>query len=192
MKHRTHVAIAFALSLASTTFGAGIKVGEKAPDFEAKGVDGKDYSLKSTSDAKITIVCFTCNRCPVAVAYEDRFIEFSRKYKEKGVQFVAINVNPESTADMKKRAEEKGFPFAYCKDESGKSARAFGARVTPHIFVLNEKRELAYVGAFDDNVDESRVKEHYVIEAVDAILAGKEVAKTNTRPVGCGIKLPRN
>jgi len=192
MKHRTHVAIAFALSLASTGFGAGIKVGEKAPDFEAKGVDGKNYSLKSTSDAKVTVICFTCNHCPVAVAYEDRFIEFANKYKEKGVQFVAINVNPESEMDMKQRAEEKGFPFAYCKDESGKSARAFGARVTPHIFVLNQKRELAYVGAFDDNLDDSKVKEHYVTDAIDAILAGKPVAKATTRPVGCSIRLPRD
>lgn len=187
--------IAFALFLASTSFGAGIKVGERAPEFEVKGIDGKDYTLKSTSDAKVTIVCFTCNGCPVAVAYEDRFIEFARKYKEKGVQFVAINVNTgshEGSEDMKRRAEEKGFPYAYCKDETGKSARAFGAKVTPHIFVLNEKRELAYVGAFDDEpLDESKVKEHYVIEAVDSILDGKTVVKSTTYPVGCRIKLPR-
>lgn len=192
MKHQSKLAIAFVLSLVSSGFGAGVEVGEKAPDFAAKGVDGKDYTLKTTSDAKVTVVCFTCNRCPVAVAYEDRFIEFASQYKEKGVEFVAINVNPESVADMKKRAEEKGFPFAYAKDESGESARAYGARVTPHIFVLNEKRELAYVGAFDDNVNESKVEKKYVINAVDQILAGKEVTTKSTRPVGCGIRLPRN
>jgi peroxiredoxin len=191
MKLRTSIAVAFFLALASNGLAAGIEIGDKAPDFTAIGVDGKDYDLASASDAKATVVCFTCNRCPVAIGYEDRFIEFSEQYKKKNVRFIAINVNPESMDDMRRRAEEKGFPFAYCKDDSGESARSFGARVTPHVFVLDGKQELAYVGAFDDNLDESRVKAHYVAEAVDAILSGKKVKTPTTSPVGCRISLPR-
>jgi peroxiredoxin len=180
-------AAAITMFLVTASVFAAVKNGEAAPDFKAKGVDGKDYSLTNSKDAKVTVLCFTCNVCPVAVAYEDRFIEFAKKYHDKGVNFVAINVNStEDISAMKQRAEEKGFNFPYAYDESGDSARAYGARVTPHLFVLDSKGKVQYQGAFDDN--QGKPTKHYVADAVEAVLAGKTPAVTETRAVGCGIK----
>ena len=177
------------VALAAPAFAAELEIGAKAPTFKAlPGVDGKEYSLDAMKDAKAIVVCFTCNQCPVAVAYEDRFVEFQKKYANKGVKFVAINANKasEDLAVMKTRAEEKGFNFPYIYDASGKSASEYGARVTPHIFVLDGDRKVAYVGAFDDS--QTKPSKTYVADAVDAILAGKKVEVTNTKAVGCGIR----
>lgn len=177
------------LALCAPAFAAELEIGAKAPDFKGlPGVDGKTYSLADMKDAKAVVICFTCNECPVAIAYEDRFAEFTKKYKDKGVKFIAINARAKSEdlAKMKIRAEEKGFNFPYVAEESRTLAGQYGARVTPHIFVLDQNRAVAYVGAFDDNSNAAPTK-HYVADAVDSILAGKKVEVTNTRAVGCGI-----
>jgi peroxiredoxin len=187
MVRRTFLALAV-LALVAPAYSAELEIGAHAPDFKAlPGVDGKHYSLGDMKDAKIVVVCFTCNGCPVAVAYEDRFIEFSKKYAGKGVKFVAINANrrTEDIGAMKTRAEEKGFNFPYVFDKSGKLATEYGARVTPHIFVLDQNRSAAYVGAFDDDME--KPTKHYVEDAVDALLNGKTVSTTHTKAVGCGI-----
>lgn len=187
---RSALSLVAVLALATVSMGAGVKVGDKAPDFKATGVDGKTYTLDSAKDAKATVVCFTCNHCPVAVAYEDRFIAFAQEYEDKGVKFIAINVNPESMEEMKSRAEEKGFNFAYAQDESGASAKAYGAQVTPHLFVVDSQGKVAYIGAFDDSaMDPEKAEKHYLKEAVDAVLAGKAPKTTTTKAVGCGIRI---
>ena len=167
---------------------AELEIGAKAPEFKnLPGVDGKEYSLSDMKDAKVVVVCFTCNNCPVAVAYVDRFIEFVKQYGPKGVKFIAINANrrTEDLAAMKTRAEEKGFNFPYVFDKSGKLATEYGARVTPHLFVLDENRQVAYVGSFDDK--QNNPSKHYVADAVDALLAGKKVEVAKTKAFGCGI-----
>lgn len=187
MLRRTLVALAL-FALVAPAHSAELEVGSKAPEFKnLPGTDGKQYSLDAMKDAKAVVVCFTCNRCPVAVAYEDRFVEFAKKYEGKGVKFVAINANKrtEDLAVMKTRSEEKGFNFPYVYDASGKLATEFGARVTPHIYVLDGNRNVAYVGAFDD--DQNKPTKHYVADAVDAILAGKKVETSKTKAFGCGI-----
>jgi thiol-disulfide isomerase/thioredoxin len=137
------------------------------------------------------VVCFTCNHCPVAVAYEDRFVEFVKDYKGKKVAFVAINVNnlpADKLPKMKERAKEKKFNFDYLYDPTQKIARDFGATCTPHLFVLCKKRKIAYMGAFDDQNHPDKVAKQHVREAVDALLAGKTPEVTETRQRGCGIK----
>lgn len=190
MKLNVLMGAALAALFLSTSLFAAVKTGDAGPDYKAKGVDGKEYTLATSKDAKVTVLCFTCNICPVAVAYEDRFIEFAKKYKDKGVSFVAINVNStEDISAMKQRAEEKGFPFPYVYDASGDSARSYGARVTPHLFVLDSQGKVIYQGAFDDN--QSKPTKHFVADAVEAALAGKAPAITETKAFGCGIR-PRN
>lgn len=173
-------------------FNDVLNIGDKAPSFEGLvGVDGKKHSLSDYKDAKAIVLIFTCNHCPVAVAYEDRFINFTEKFKDKGVQVIAINPNtiPADRLDkMKERAEEKGFNFPYLYDESQEVARGFGASCTPHLFVLNQDREVAYMGAFDDSMNAGRVKEEYVKNAVEAVLAGKTPETVETKQRGCGIK----
>lgn len=190
MIRRTLMALSL-VALCVPAFAAELEIGAKAPAFKGLvGTDGKEYSLADLKDAKAVVVVFTCNVCPVAVAYEDRFVEFTKKYGAKGVKFVAINANKANDAEtieaMKTRAEEKGFNFPYVFDKTGQSATDYGARVTPHIFVLDGERTVAYVGAFDDN--QNNPKKHYLSDAVDSILAGKKVEVTNTKAVGCGIR----
>lgn len=185
---------------AKTTSGQnGYEVGDMATDFRLKNIDDSFVSLADYSDAKGFIVVFTCNHCPYAVANEDRIIALDKKYKGKGYPVIAINPNnPESYPDdsfenMKVRAEEKGFMFPYLLDEGQKIFPQYGATKTPHIFVLQKTdagNRVAYIGAVDDNVrDPEGVTKRYVEDAVDALLAGRTPEVTETKAIGCSIKM---
>jgi thiol-disulfide isomerase/thioredoxin len=167
-------------------------IGKSAPEFEGlTGVDDQPHSLKDYADAKAVVVAFICNHCPVAVAYEDRLIALQKDYAEKGVQLVAINVNnleQDKLPAMKERAKEKEFPFPYLYDPTQKVGRDYGASVTPHIFLLDGERKFAFIGPVDDNMDEAKVSEKYLRDAVDAVLAGNKPETTDVKPMGCGIK----
>lgn len=198
--HRVAVAGLLAVTVAcglSATACAGkhnkkLDIGDKAPEFKQLiGVDDKKHGTAEFKDADVMVVCFTCNHCPVAVDYEDRFKEFTKQYKEKGVAFVAVNVNnlaADKLPKMKERAKKKEFNFPYLYDPTQKIARDFGATCTPHLFVLCAKRKIAYMGAFDDSRKPDKVTKQYVRDAVDALLAGKAPEVTETLQVGCGIK----
>lgn len=170
----------------------GVKIGDPAPDWkDIEGVDGKKHSLSDYKDAKVIVLVCTCNHCPVAKAYEDRIIQFQKDYKDKGVQVIAFNVNniPEDRLDkMIERAKQKGFNFPYIYDPTQKMARDYGARVTPHFFVLDQERKVRYIGSMDDNQNPARVTRNYLREAVDAILEGKPVPVPETKAFGCTVK----
>jgi peroxiredoxin len=173
-----------------------LKIGSPAPGFEAlPGTDGRDYSLKDFSEKKILVVVFSCNHCPYVQAYEDRMIEFQRDYASKDVQLVAINSNEtvhyaeDNFDEMVKRAKKRGFNFPYLRDEDQSAAGAFGATHTPEFFVLDQQRSLRYHGKMDDNhQNPSDVKRRYLRDAVDALLAGKDVKEPETYSIGCTIK----
>jgi peroxiredoxin len=187
MLRRTFALLAVA-ALCAPAYAGDLEIGAKAPEFKGlPGVDGKEYSLAEMKDAKAIVVCFTCNICPVAVAYEDRFVEFSKKYAAKGVKFVAINCNKnsEDLAVMKTRAEEKGFNFPYVFDKSGKVATEYGAKRTPELYVLDGHHNVVYHGSFDDK--QNGPTKNFVADAVDAVLAGKKPSVTANTAFGCGI-----
>ena len=169
----------------------GAAIGAPGPAWaNLEGTDGKMHSLKDIADTQVVAVVFTCNHCPVAQAYEDRLVKFATDYKDKGVELVAINVNnldADKLPAMKERAAEKGFTFAYLYDPSQDIGRAFGAAVTPHAFVLDKSRNVVYMGAIDDEQDESAVTKHYLRDAVDAALAGKSPDVTTSQQFGCSI-----
>ena len=170
-----------------------LDVGDAAPQFSAlQGIDGKIYSLADFAKKDVVVVVFTCNHCPVAQAYHERFNAFNAKYKEKPVGFVAINVNatPKESVDaMKEFAKENDLQYVYAADETQKSGKAYGASVTPHVFVLDKERKIAYMGAWDDSpMNADKVEKTYAINAVDALLAGKKPEVTETQQVGCGIR----
>jgi peroxiredoxin len=188
----TFVVAAITAILAYGSHAADLKIGADSPEFkELIGVDGKRHSLADYRDAKLLVVVFTCNHCPVAVAYQDRLIALQKDYADKGVQLVAINVNnlPADRLDaMKQRAKEKGFNFPYLYDPTQKIGRAFEAKVTPHVFVLDGRRKIAYIGAIDDDMNVEKVKTKYLRDALDALLAGAKVGKQTTKAFGCSIK----
>jgi peroxiredoxin len=188
---RAGVAALMLTAMGSIALANGSDVGDKAPDFTATTTEGKEITMKDFADADVVVVIFTCNECPVAIAYEDRFIEFAKKYEGKNVKLVAINNSTaEDVDDMKQRMEEKGINYTYAYDGSGKSAREFGAKVTPHCFVVNKDRKIAYVGAFDDAWN-GQPKTSYVSSVVEALLEGEEPPHSETKAVGCMIKLAR-
>ena len=176
----------------------GYEIGDAATDFKLENVDGSMVSLSDYEDAKGFIVIFTCNTCPYAVANEDRIIALDKKYKSKGYPVIAINPNdPEAQPDdtmekMEAKAKEKGFTFPYLMDKGQKIYPQYGATKTPHTYILqkvSDKYIVEYIGAIDDSSrDESAVKDRFVENAVNALLAGKKPEVTNTKAIGCSIK----
>ena len=150
--------MAFVLFAAVFARAGELKIGDAAPNFSGiVGTDDKEHALKDYQSAKLVVLVFTCNHCPVAQAYQDRLMKLQKDYKDKGVQIVAVNVNnldADKLDKMKERAKEKKFEFPYLYDASQKIGKDFGAKVTPHVFVLDKDRKLAYVGAIDDNMTE--------------------------------------
>jgi len=137
------------------------------------------------------VIAFTCNHCPVAQMYEDRFIRFAKAQKKRGVVFVAISSSllpPDSLEKMRERATQKGFDFPYLSDPTQEIGKAYGATVTPQLFVLDRERNIAYMGKFDDDIEPEKVQRSYVREAVHALLDGKRPDPSETRATGCGIE----
>src|SRR5215208_3121904 len=157
---------------------ANLSPGDKAVPFELPGVDDRRHALSDYADKEALAVVFTCNHCPYARAWEDRLIDIQADYAGRGVQLIAISAN-----------EEKGFNFPYLYDESQEIARAYGAERTPEIFLFDRDGTLRYHGTVDDNYDDpAAVRSHYFIDALQAILGGRELTTTETTPVGCTIK----
>ena len=177
----------------------GYKVGDKAEDFKLKNTDGKMVSLSEFDKAtKGAIVIFTCNHCPYAIAYEDRIIDLDKKFSKKGYPVIAINPNdPEiqpkdSYENMITRAKEKGFTFPYLFDETQEVYKMYGAKRTPHVYLLSKEGNgfmVSYIGTIDDNYkDASAVEKTYLADAVMAVLDGKEPDPNFTKAIGCTIK----
>jgi len=172
----------------------GLDIGDTATDFSLKNVDGKKVSLSDYKNVKGFIVIFTCNSCPYTIAYEDRIIELSKKYKNE-YPIIAINPNDmklkpsESFEKMKEKAKSKKFDFAYLIDEEQTVFPVYGATKTPHVYLLDKNKEVKYIGAIDDNAqDATAVTNKYVENAIADIEAGKDVKMAVTKALGCGIK----
>lgn len=200
------MALAF---LMSTSFIADdhktLEIGANAPDFKLLGVDGQTYTLESFKDAKVLAVVFICNHCPTSQAYEQRIIKLTNDYASKGVRLVAINPNNpaslrldelgysdvgDSYDEMKIRAKDEHFNFPYLYDgETEVASNKYGPVSTPHIFIFDKDRKLRYQGRIDDmeNPDKTPTSTD-ARNAIDALLAGKEVPVATTKVFGCSIK----
>lgn len=193
------IAVFGLFAFTSTNEDGGYQVGDVATDFKLENIDGKMVSLSDFKTAKGFIVIFTCNTCPYAVAYEDRIEALNKKYAKLGYPVIAImpnntDVKPGDNMEaMKARAKEKGFTFPYLMDEGQKIYPQYGATKTPHVYILEKTSKgniVKYIGAIDDNYqDANAVNQKYVENAVDALLAGQEIKETQTRAIGCSIKV---
>lgn len=174
--------------------GATLPIGALAPSFEGLlGTDDRRYGFSSFPDRAVIVLIFSSNRCPTAKAYRDRMNALVHDYDQHGVQLVAVNSNDpslypdESYPRMVERATEDGFAFPYLVDTGQQVARAFGATCTFHVFVLDRERRVRYEGRFDDSRIEANVTSHDLRNAIDDVLAGREVGIATTRPFGCSL-----
>ena len=171
-----------------------VAIGASAPAFSlVNAVDGKTVAMKP-ADGKLKVVVFTCNQCPYAKAFEPRIIELAKQYQAKGVTFYAVDPNDdaryaeETLENMKARAVEKGYPYPYLKDGDSKIAAAYGARVTPHVFLVDGSGVVRYRGYVDDSAKPEDRKTTGLSNALNSLLGGRDVAETVTREFGCTIK----
>ena len=179
--------------VASPALAGKLKIGDKAPSFEGlPAVEGGQDSSLTLSDIKedVVVVVFLANHCPAVIATEDRFIDLAGAFKGKSVKFVGISVSDQKGVDdiagIKKH--EKKYNFVYGYDESQKVGKDYGAVKTPTCYVLDKDRTVRYIGAPDNSVmAETKVTKTYLKDAVDAVLAGKDVPVTETNAQGCGI-----
>jgi peroxiredoxin len=181
-----------------------LPIGSPAPDFSLPGIDGKTHSLKDYASSKVLAVVFTCNHCPVAQMYEKRIKQLYNDYRNRGVAVVVIMGNDpnaekyselgftdlgDSFADMKLRAAYRGLNYPYLYDgETQAVTHKYGPTATPHIFIFDQQRILRYEGRIDSNPREELATKHEARDALEALLAGKQVAVTDTPAMGCSTK----
>ena len=171
-----------------------LRIGETAPRLEAVDTDGNVVALECGAGEAATVVVFTCNHCPYALAWHDRINDVAHDYAARGVRFLQVNSNdaqryPKDSPDaMRRRVEAGEFASPYLYDESQEAARAWGAKVTPDVFVVGPDGRVRYRGAPDADHGDPTLRAEWLRAALDDVLAGREVANAATEPRGCSIK----
>ena len=172
-----------------------LELGATAPDFSVAGTDGKNYSLADFESASTLVVFFTCNHCPFVVGSDEVTRATAEKFQDKGVAFIGINSNSEKTNptddfdQMVSRMKEHNFPWIYARDASQEVAQVYGALRTPHFYVFDADRKLAYCGrGVDQPRDTSKMQVNDLEKALAEITAGQSVSVSLTNPIGCNVK----
>jgi len=198
----------FSLLLASAVLGQTshpiLALGSPAPDFSLPGVDGKTHRLADYAGSPILVVVFTCNHCPIAQMYEQRIQQLETDYHDRGVALVAIQPNDpkairideldssdisDSLEEMKIRVEYKNLHYPYLYDgETQSVTRSYGPQATPHVFVFDKDRKLRYEGRVDNSYRTELVNTRDARDAIDALLAHRDVTVTHTGVFGCSTK----
>ena len=163
----------------------------KAPAFTLEDVDGKRVSLSDFA-GKVVVLEWANPGCPIwlRVHKAGTFKALAEKYKDKGVVWLAINSTHTSDREKNRKfAEAEGLPYPYLDDHAGDVGRAYGARATPHMFIIDKTGALAYQGAIDDDPSGKKEKRvNYVDQALSELLADKAISVPKTEPYGCSVK----
>jgi peroxiredoxin len=192
------------LGVASAEVHPILALGSPAPDFALPGVDGQIHKLSDYASSPVLVVVFTCNHCPIAQMYERRIQQLAADYQSKGVSVVAIQPNDpqairideldssdvsDSLPEMKIRVQYKHLTYPYLYDgDTQQVTRAYGPQATPHVFIFDQQRHLRYEGRMDNSYRMELVKTQDARNAIDALLAHKEVAVKHTGVFGCSTK----
>jgi peroxiredoxin len=167
-------------------------IGDPAPTFTLPDFGG---TMHEPGGAPATVVVFTCNHCPYALAWHERIVAVARDYADRGVRVLAINSNDseryprDSLQAMRTRVEQGEFEgVPYLRDESQDVARAYGAETTPDVFVLDAAGLLRYRGAPDADYEDPTQNAAFLRDALDAVLDGRDPDPAQTPPIGCSIK----
>jgi len=174
----------------------GTLIGGYAPDFEIPGIDGSVHHLARYLERfKAVGVVFICNHCPYVRLYLDRLKQIQADFQDDGFTLIGINSNDaeqypdDSFENMKRFATEHQLNFPYLRDETQDVAQTFGAKKTPHVFLLNQEGVLCYSGCIDDNPNDlTAVRVAYFRDAIAQVLNGVTITPTSTEPIGCSVK----
>jgi peroxiredoxin len=173
---------------------AGLSIGENAPEFQLPDTEGASHAFPADGE-RPTVIVFTCNHCPYALAWHDRILDAAREYDSRGVRFLLISPNDaqryprDSYEAMQERVRaDGGWPAPYLYDESQDVARAYGAKTTPDVFVVDAEGRLRYRGAPDADYGDASENAAWLRKALDAVLDGADPDPAETEPVGCSIK----
>lgn len=173
-----------------------LQVGARAPAFEGLlGTDGRLHRLSEFAGSEVLVLVFASNRCPTVKAYAERLRTLQAQYGRRGVQLVLVNSNDphlypeESYPRMVERAAEDRYTFPYLFDDGQRIGRAYGPTRTFEIFALDRERRVRYHGRFDDARLPERVTTHDLADALDDLLARRDVRVAETRPFGCSLDL---
>ncbi|HUZ01662.1 MAG TPA: thioredoxin family protein [Thermomicrobiaceae bacterium] len=173
---------------------SGIGIGERAPALKLPDTEGSFTSLPTPGESQATVVMWTCNHCPYALAWHDRLAASAREYADRGVRFLAVNSNDadrypaDSPRAMAERYDAKEWGMPYLHDATQEVARAFGARTTPDVFVFDSELLLLYRGAPDADHQDPAQGAAWLRSALEALLSGSEPDPAETEPIGCSIK----
>ncbi|VAX20332.1 Alkyl hydroperoxide reductase and/or thiol-specific antioxidant family (AhpC/TSA) protein [hydrothermal vent metagenome] len=174
-----------------------LPLGTTAPDFNLiDTVSDKMISLNDIKGESATVVMFICNHCPFVKHVNEELVRLANDYKDKGIGFVAISSNdvknfPQDSPElMKKNAEQLGYPFPYLYDETQEIAKAYDAACTPDFYIFDKNLKLVYRGQLDSSRpgNDKPIDGRDIRNALDAILAGKEVDPNQVPSMGCNIK----
>ena len=171
---------------------AKAKIGDAAPDFTLKDTDGNDVSL-SSHQGKIVVLEWFNPDCPIVQRwYNDGGMnKVYDKYKDKDVVWLAVNTTAGHTVEADKKAMEKwSIQRPVLNDADGKVGRMYGAKTTPHMYIIDKEGRLVYAGAIDDDPSGRKGDKavNYVAKALDEIAKGSTVTVAETKPYGCGVK----
>lgn len=187
------VAFIFIIVLSMDASADTVKMDKEVPNFTLKDTTDKARSLKDLShEKKATVVMFISTQCPVSNDYNERIVALYDDYKDQGIQFIGINSNKnESVEEITEHNKTNKFSFLVLKDLKNEIADKFGARRTPEVYLLDEKRILRYRGAIDNS--QKSPETPYLRETLDLVVAGKEIPedRKRTKAFGCTIKRVR-
>jgi peroxiredoxin len=173
---------------------ANLKLGDVVPAFALPDTEGAEHRVPPAAAPPATVLVVTCLHCPYVVAWNPRLRAVAEEYAPRGVRFLGIHANDatrypaDSLEHMQRFVREQGWPYPFLHDESQEVARALGAEVTPHVFVLDGEQRLAYRGAPDGDHRDPSLDAAWLRAALDAVLAGAAVAEPETRARGCSVK----
>ena len=167
------------------------KVGQKAPDFTLTSADGKTVSLADYR-GKVVVLEWTNPECPFVQRHykAGTMKKLADEYAAKGVTWLAINTTSSAKPEaMQQWAKANNLDYPILMDNSGEVGKSYGAKTTPHMFIIDTQGTIAYAGGIDDDpAGEKANRVNFVSNALDQVLAGKEVSQSETRPYGCSVK----
>lgn len=164
-------------------------IGATIEDFTLPDASGKEHSLNALKGKNGSVLIFVSVQCPVSNAYNDRMEKLAQDYKARGITLIGINANMTESADaVKSHAATNNLTFPILKDAGNKIADRLGATKTPEAYVLDGDNKLVYHGRIDNSKEPEGVNSSELRDALDALLAGKPIAKTTAMAFGCTIK----